>query len=944
MARAPMGACYLGTGCEPWAEALSSSGVRCYHTATMAQSGANRISRRFISLKLVGALLALCAGCSPDLRDEPCDDDSECLIGERCVESTCTTQFQAETDLDAEDQSDDLADQRVEDVPGDSPVDEDRPDEGDPDTADGEPDTADGDPNLDDSDQQPIDTNDVEVDPADAADGDLGDTDSGDSGTVCHRFGRTRAITLFERCNPFISVHSDLCLAPGSAAFGEPDMVGCSSLSRKDEIVDIPLENVRLDHSIAGYLQFDDEDFSNGSVGPTIPTFQEPSGVAYLESEWGQAVFLQSHPLELLPSPVTGKEPATVAFWYHLCAGEECPAEGGITLFDTTAETDKTALTVGITPGERATLTAGFSQGEASFHVTETIAAVPDKEWHHVGIVLHGPNSIRVYHDGHFVPIDTRSGPFELNFEFVAARIGHAMEEGGVTPMGLDEVIVATRAFSAAEMRILAQSRQVLSARLLEPGADYTASVAAVQGTDGLVAAPYEIIGARPGHRLGLDGMRNCYLSFDDATADDAGVSFSDCPGDSVTLPTQGADVGRFGYVDDHSLLMTGTAAFVTGVVPDLSGSIIEGWFWFNSAQSGIWSIAGDHSLSLLSSGALNLSRSDEADCVTEPVVQEGRWNHIAMLIRDSEVALYLNGVELSFADLDRCLLDVDGLSVALGGVSESTSFAVDEFAVSSDLPSAWELRSRVWPELPTLRLFASTIETGESDCPNQYPEYMLAWQPIDGVEPFVNFGGCDRSIADCLGYAAAWDFETGVPSQELLLDLTGENDLQHSTDKCSVPRFGTEEGASGMTAGFPTDDECFEANGSFPDESAALTVEALLLTRHNRSEQTLLSLGGAGGRLIFGVEVIRPVLRLDDSHPDSLVAEPSSALGLSQGVWHHVVIAHQVGSKTVSFSVDGLLEVVDLSDDEAATLELYLNGYNHTLVGSTGPGHTGTQ
>ena len=888
-------------------------------------------------------LVLIASACTPTLEDR-CIDDSDCLVGERCIGSICTDQFQTnEPDLgdDPTDGEDLIGDPDTGDAPQlDTDLSGD--DRGDTDDAELEPSDTDV------AELEPGDTGDVELAPSDT-DSDLGDTDGDlgdtDVGVECYPFVRTREIGLYERCNPSMAVHSDQCDDIGGRAFAEERDADCSLLSRKDEIVDIPLENVRLDHSITGYLQFEGEDFSNGSVGPRTTTFVEPDGVDFLATDWGMSAFLTSHPFGLLPAPINGTEPATIAFWYHLCAGEDCPSEGGVTLFDTSAESDTTSLTVGIVPGETSTMIAGFSNGVQT-HLPDAavIATVANREWHHFALVVDGPDSIRLYHDGQFVGLSAAGGPFIPDFNWNHIRIGHGMGEVGVTPMGLDEVIVASRAFSAAEVRVLAESERALGTNALDADPGYSGVIAAIWDGEDYVAAPFEVIGARPVSSDDLGGEPLCLLSFDGISEGEDSVTFANCSGSSSTFLDQGADLGRFGYEGDSALSVVGSGSYPTGVAPDPSGSMVEGWFWFGSSQSEIWSIDSDISLSLLSTGSLNLSRNGAPDCVTEPAVQQGRWNHIAMKLEDSVAALYLNGVELSYNDVEQCELTHDALELVIGGISEATSFSLDQLAVS-DAPGPWELRSRVYPELPTLRLFASTIvNPGGSTCPNRYPEYVIAWQPTDGVEHFVDFGGCDTALAACLQYAGAWDFETGNGGQQIFLDLShGGNDLLYGTETCSAPASGTQAGASGTAASFPGDDTCFELSAPRSDEIAAFTLEALVTTATVRNGQTLLSLGGDGGRLLFGLDGAKPVVRLDDGHPDGPVLKPST-LSLSLGEWHHVLIAHEVGTNVVAFSVDGQSEVAPVTSDISVLIENYVEWFNSALVGSTGPDHTGIQ
>ena len=850
--------------------------------------------------RLMPLLAILVVACSPELSHRLCRSPEDCFVGERCSEEgVCLVDLPDTTEDPAEDSAD-----PPDDLEG-----------GDPSDLSGEVDEADGGDADSDSDEDAgdlTDGGDGDEPPIDGGDAD----DSGDSGDVrtCEaeeQYPFSRPIKLWERCVPQLELQTATCEDRAGPAF-DSTMETCSTYPRADALVEIPLQNVRLDDTIRGYFPFEG---SPGNLGADvrIECVDGCSGPTYEAGVGGQGALLDGVLTLTSSDAEAGLRPSeawSVAFWLQLCqtaGGIDCP-ESDHGILNTTGGAGVFDLRITFLPrddGENG-IQLLVPADDRRLLAEVTPAALkeanwiePEDRWIHLALVSSpATDAPRFYLNGAQEPTAWTEESTGAPDQWQGFRLGSAPDEETVFPGVYDEFIFADRAFSPAEIATMAESRAPLGASLVAaPGTHPSFEHVAVIDSGGRLV-PYEIVGVRPGPPPDMPTTGGCHLSFDEAVNNDDGARVRDCTGLFTTADDAKQAAGRFVHEGDQSLYFEDEAsAFNTGwlVAPAETDGATSFEFWLSPDTTGDVVIIGDPAVIALEleedeDGALKLFASyDNASGIdtAEPtvVIPRGRWSHIALVLEtDGRFTVYIDGIDRDVSCGTGCngLTVGDAHSFHFGSPVHGTSFRgrIDDFVAYHGVRDVEQIRRRARPELPTVRFIAHTTEVPESaetECDRHFASHSLVWgRPVSETRSAL-VDDCVGLLSSCNGYYGWWDFEGQVPG--FALDRTSAN-AHLVAQTCAEPgrAHGLHSTAAVSHSGNPL--PCLAGHVDIPgeiegDESVRLTIEAVAqldrVIEADGGEAVLVSLftGPAGEEVLrFGVDRdAHPLFRYSTDH-----------------------------------------------------------------------------
>lgn len=878
--------------------------------------------------RIVIVLIAVMAGlhCTPDLAPNTCTTNADCLVGEICHETECVEErdsVDAQTDLqdlqpedivsDARDVSDGgLSDSEPFDQQSDRDTAMDSETGADSDLTD-ESEVTDVAEELVDSD---IEVSDSDIDAADLDSPDL----EVDTGPTCANelFAHSIPLSITETCTE-------------SASCGEGHLpVLCAANAWENAVVEVPLVNGIIDHSVTHYLSFDEP--GNQAPQPvegaytwihyesprTLQTPWDsddgPSGFGLARKYDGQ------HYDELSSYPLFQADSFTITAWIRVCLpgeGDDDICGSGDQVFMRAHGTSdpEDAFMVTLTDSGMSLLT----RNETNVLSADPTIPIP-QGWFHFAVVQPSRSLPQLYIDGVPVPVDWSTDELVPATGFPGLSIGGSLDEDDANFVGLvDDLVVARRAFTAVEVQALVSTNAPFGT-VLVPGA--SADFRDVRITTGPneieQVADFEFVGPRPTIVEPRSGM--CLLDFDFGSEGDG---IADCH-DFVTDWTA-ESVGRFGYDSDgHLAAGGGETNFPTGLVPDLRlADSFSLSFWFRQIES-----VGEEPVSVRNGAMTWLAIGP--DEITVPFLDPplsgsshrsstDGWHHVALVhfvTSPKRYALFIDGVEV-----DNCT--EEGASCAFSGVAtvpedllvigavnpDSIELMIDDFLFYPQALSSNHLASVAYPPLPSVRLLPDTT-TAEGDCSvhgNQFHDYRLVWGN-PSVTPYQGYSldECEGLLSDCNGFIGVWLFDEGVGP--LIRDRSANHlhvgDLRDTPqwEALGQDRVGLSLQSNAMIA-LISDSSAVAMSGQ---DGENVSIEALLRPG-SEIIQTIALLTGDTDMFRFGLSGNAPSFSFDAEDEFTVSLKPFGVSTMTPFAWGSVAVSHTFGEGgATDFHVNG--------------------------------------
>ncbi len=372
------------------------------------------------------------------------------------------------------------------------------------------------------------------------------------------------------------------------------------------------------DSSVVGYYTFDEaienDEIKDHSSAKTNAALDALDGFKMTEGISGQALLLDGTQYITLEDKVLSGDGLTLAAWVKVGAWKTWQR-----IFDIGGG-DGTKDVFLAVDGRMAGTFCAYEQSSA---VSCNAPLTPIKKWTHLAMTI-GNGKLALYVNGELaeekdMPVsiaDLKAGATGI-FVGRSNWVADPLLEGAI-----DEIVVAKRAFSAAEIT------EIYSKNAQGGGAVVDVSN----------AQPFVINSA---------ANVTAYYSFD---GEDGAKDLSGAGNDSVTNATE-YTAGKFG----KAIVLDGTDKFIDLNPKILSGKEFTFSAWVKTNGMADWSRifdmgdGGGNDWWFGKEGGsgkyrLDVNNPKGSVCVTGPVIQDGEWAHVAVTVGDGVAALFVNG------------------------------------------------------------------------------------------------------------------------------------------------------------------------------------------------------------------------------------------------------------------------------------------------------------
>lgn len=864
--------------------------------------------------------------CSPTL-DRSCETDSQCLIGESCVNDLCKPIASSLGDTATDqplDVTTDLVD--ADDLTNDQP------------TSDSE-------------------VSDLVVDETteDRLDGDVDQPDGVSTCSPEYLFTKVAPLVLVDRC------------LDSQAVCGVIEQPNCARGTRTAQLVEVPLHSGYLQPDVVGYFSFNSEEATDEDHHPALRNFgsgDEALAVSAYSAEAGgrsgRALRLSTQPAILSDFSLGEADEWTIAFHFQLC-GTDC------------MEAPQNLFTIKADEGDQLSLSVFSQDGHYILDFTNKLAEVDGQvsfdlpytadDWYHVAIVGRTDHAPRFYINGQAITADWSEPPPDSLPDSDTITLWAAYEGGATDFITIDELILSNRALSPLEIHTLRASNTPLGTSLFEGvSQNYSDLRLGVFDSDEELVRlnNFDIVGVRPGPppdtvTLGSAATSDCYLHLDDVEIDrENQVTRGNCylddtrgaPGIEPTRP------GRFGYQEDNSIGVEAGAyfeiAYPDPIMWDERDFTIE--FWLRPDAAGVVLTLGQVVVDMPAARPGVIEARMEGAETSQVLWPDGNWHHIALILEPGgtgPVRLAVDGVEedgVCVSD-DSCptagTIKEDGHPIILGSQNaDSFSGDIDDVVIHRRARSVEEIRRRNRPAIPVMRFRASTGD-GDGECDTPYLAYHLIYgnefapQPGERRLETWDEEHCVGVLSHCNGYLGWWRFEEPLPDPAY--DITDNAiDLSGTTCDRAVPAVGHYGQAAKLDG-----TSCLLARPSREMQLESLEFLAIeVIAQLNPVAEAALIALGSGSRIdwYFGLdENHKPVFRYRQGDTAVVLSNPSFTT-MSPEHFHTMSAGINLALSSGELSLDGEGEPAMLQSVSPAPLEIGEELVVGRLVDETGP------